>query len=104
MTGCFKDICVSRHVAHDAQVSETRRTGSLRHIGRSHSLYCYHRSNGLLDSMHGYEARGSIPGQGAVINLQLFAIYYFLQFINLQFSILIIEISGCRDLNPSSHT
>jgi hypothetical protein len=58
LTSCFKHFCVSRHGAHDAQVSATRCTVSLRHILISNSLYCFHLSNGVLDSVPGYEGRG----------------------------------------------
>jgi hypothetical protein len=58
MTSYFKHFCVSRHVAHDAQVSATRRTVSLRHIFTSNSLYKFHRFNRVLDSVLDYHARG----------------------------------------------
>jgi hypothetical protein len=83
LTSCFKHICVSRHVAHDAQVSATRCTVSLRHIYTSNSLYGFNLSNGLLDSMPGYEVIGPRfdPESRRCYLLLIYNVQFF-QFIN----------------------
>jgi hypothetical protein len=50
----FKHFGVSRNVAHDAQVSATRRTVSLRHIYRSRYLIESDNSHGVLVNVHAY--------------------------------------------------
>ena len=83
MTSYFKHFCVSRHVAHDEQVIATRCTVSLRHIYRSNSLYGLNLSNGISDSIPGYEAIGPRfdPESRRCYLLLIYNVQFF-QFIN----------------------